>query len=206
MAKKKIIKEEINEAVEVKEEKIENIIENDVVENIDVEDETVDTNEEIEEYGAKDSDEDDVPENFVNEDAEMNYIDDLGFSVLKVLNSEQIEAIADFVNQYQTWTDRFYAKSIITLNIATDLTEEEVTSIVNGIDIIQKPFIYTVYDNILNWDFVDQAIEYYNSIDFKISNFANMLIALTEQADESAKEDAKEKVKNVVDMMRQKES
>lgn len=206
MAKKKIIKEEINEAVEVKEEKIENIIENDVVKNIDIEDETVDTNEEIEEYGAKDSDEDDVPENFVNEDVEMNYIDDLGFSVLKVLNSEQIEAIADFVNQYQTWTDRFYAKSIITLNIATDLTEEEVTSIVNGIDIIQKPFIYTVYDNILNWDFVDQAIEYYSSIDFKISNFANMLIALTEQADESAKEDAKEKVKNVVDMMRQKES
>lgn len=206
MAKKKIIKEEINEAVEVKEEKTENIIENDVVENIDVEDEAVDMNEEIEEYGVEDSDEDDVPENFVNEDVEMNYIDDLGFSVLKVLNSEQIEAIADFVNQYQTWTDRFYAKSIITLNIATDLTEEEVTSIVNGIDIIQKPFIYTVYDNILNWDFVDQAIEYYNSIDFKISNFANMLIALTEQADESAKEDAKEKVKNVVDMMRQKES
>lgn len=206
MAKKKIIKEEINEAVEVKEEKIENIIENDVVKNIDIEDEAVDMNEEIEEYGVEDSDEDDVPENFVNEDVEMNYIDDLGFSVLKVLNSEQIEAIADFVNQYQTWTDRFYAKSIITLNIATDLTEEEVTSIVNGIDIIQKPFIYTVYDNILNWDFVDQAIEYYNSIDFKISNFANMLIALTEQADESAKEDAKEKVKNVVDMMRQKES
>lgn len=206
MAKKKIIKEEINEAVEVKEEKTENIIENDVVENIDVEDEAVDMNEEIEEYGVEDSDEDDVSENFVNEDVEMNYVDDLGFSVLKVLNSEQIEAIADFVNQYQTWTDRFYAKSIITLNIATDLTEEEVSSIVNGIDIIQKPFIYTVYDNILNWDFVDQAIEYYNSIDFKISNFANMLIALTEQADESAKEDAKEKVKNVVDMMRQKES
>lgn len=189
MAKKKIVKEEINEAVEIKEE-------NTIME------EAVEASEEIE---AVDESIDMDPMEEIANDNKMNYVDDLGFSVLETLNAQQIETIADFVNQHQTWTERFYAKAIITLNIATDLTEEEVTSIISGLDIIKKPFVFTVYDNILNWDFVEQAITYYNSVDFKLTNFANMFVALTESADELVKDEAKESVKKVVDIMRQKE-
>lgn len=107
------------------------------------------------------------------EELGLRFIEDLGFSVVPNLSAESIEAICSFVNEYDSWTDRYYAKAIATLNLATDLNDEDITSLVSEIDMIVHPFIYTVYDNIMNWNFVEDALKYYESPGYRIQAIVN---------------------------------
>lgn len=169
MAKKKIIEAEEVQAVEVNEEV------NTTVEDIpDAPPE--DTSDEI------------------NEEIKMNFVEDLGFAVKEILNSEEIEAIASFVNQYTSWTDRFYAKAVITLNTATDLNEEEITNIITNVDMIVHPFVLAIYENILNWDFVEQAIAYYDSASYKLTNFMNNFEEVAKKINEEVEKAAEENI------------
>lgn len=133
--------------------------------------------------------------------ARMEYVEDLGFRVIRKLNAEELNSIANFVSNYSGWSERFYAKAVITLNVATDLTKEEIDNIIANVDFIEYPFINTVYSNIFNWYLVEEAITYYQSTEYIMNTMLREIISIAGSGNKEV-EEKNEEVKRVLDFAR----
>lgn len=112
-----------------------------------------------------------------NNIVEMNdrYIknEELGFGIVAYLTPEEVDTIARYVCEQESYADTFYAKCFLVLQIATDMTQEQIDKIAEEIDLFNDVFIYKVYASIENYDRIEEAIDYYNSVGVILKSMLN---------------------------------
>lgn len=88
---------------------------------------------------------------------------ELGFGIVPYLTAEEVDAIAQYVCEQENYANAFYAKCFMVLQIATDMTQEQIEKVAEDVDLFNDVFIYRVFSMIENYDRIEEAIGYYNN-------------------------------------------